>query len=192
MKTIGELREERLRAHINQASVAAMMGTTQSAVSRAERDGNPTQDFLQRYENSLRSIITGDTGISNSAAAQPLLGQAPTDNPGLSHDSTLEIVTLRLIISQLVERYDIADMYVFGSVARGEARPDSDVDLLYRLKPGASHSMMTMQRLTDDLESMTGRKVSLTSYDSLLRNAQRSRASQRFLEYIAKDMIKVA
>lgn len=192
MKTIGELREERLQAHISQASVAAMMRTTQSAVSRAERDGNPTQDFLQRYENSLSRIIAGDTGTGHDAAVQPLPDQRRAGNPSTSHDSTLEIVTLRLIISQLVERYDIADMYVFGSVARGEARPDSDVDLLYRLKPGASHSMMTMQRLADDLESMTGRKVSLTSYDSLLRNAQRSRASQRFLEHIAKDMIKVA
>jgi predicted nucleotidyltransferase len=30
---------------------------------------------------------------------------------------------------------------VFGSVAKGEARPDSDLDLLVDFEPGASHSV---------------------------------------------------
>lgn len=32
-------------------------------------------------------------------------------------------------------RYGATNVQVFGSVARGEARPDSDVDLLVRFKP---------------------------------------------------------
>lgn len=181
MKTIDELRDERLRARISQGNVARLMGTTQSALSRAEREGNPTQDFLQRYERALDDLIA-------ETAQSPV---HPEISPG-GHESALEITTLKLIIAKIAAQYGISEMYVFGSVARGEARPDSDVDLLYRFKPGIPYSATTLQNLTDDLESMLGRKVSLTSYATVLRNAQRSRASKRFLDHISLDMIKVA
>ncbi|KAA8816532.1 helix-turn-helix domain-containing protein [Bifidobacterium callitrichos] len=188
MKSITELRTERVLAHISQSDVAASMGTTQSAVSRTEREGNPTQDFLQRYEIALRNLTAADTGISESPASA-----SPTPEPTPeSSSSPIEIALIRAIVAGIAKRYGIADMYVFGSTARGDARADSDVDLLYRLESGASHSMMTMQRLTAELESAIGRTVSLTSYDSLLRSAQRSQASRRFLEHISRDMIKVA
>lgn len=184
MKSIAELRAERVLAHISQSDVAASMGTTQSAVSRAEREGNPTQDFLQRYEIALRNLTAADTGISESPASA-----SPTPE---SSSSPIEIALIRAIVAKIAKQYGIADMYVFGSTARGDAHADSDVDLLYRLEPGASHSMMTMQRLTAELESAICRTVSLTSYDSLLRSAQRSQASRRFLEHISRNMIKVA
>ena len=40
-------------------------------------------------------------------------------------------------LRELCERYGIASLEVFGSVARGDAGPDSDIDLLLSLKPGA-------------------------------------------------------
>lgn len=36
----------------------------------------------------------------------------------------------------LAARYGVCDIRVFGSVARGEERPDSDVDLLIAVEPG--------------------------------------------------------
>ncbi|MGI8647122.1 MAG: nucleotidyltransferase family protein [Mycobacteriales bacterium] len=39
-------------------------------------------------------------------------------------------------LAAVCERYGIAELAVFGSAARGEARSGSDVDLLYTLKPG--------------------------------------------------------
>ena len=39
-------------------------------------------------------------------------------------------------LRELCERYGIASLEVFGSVARGDAGPDSDIDLLFSLKPG--------------------------------------------------------
>ena len=40
-------------------------------------------------------------------------------------------------LAELCRRYGIARLEVFGSVARGEQRPDSDVDLLYTLEGDA-------------------------------------------------------
>ncbi|KAB7788813.1 nucleotidyltransferase family protein [Bifidobacterium cebidarum] len=94
-------------------------------------------------------------------------------------------------LASIVKQYGVAELYVFGSVARDEALPDSDVDLLYRLKPGATLGMLSRQQLIDDLQHLFGREVSLLSYDSLIRHAQKSRASRMFLEHITPDLIRI-
>ena len=50
-------------------------------------------------------------------------------------------------------------MRVFGSVARGQDRPDSDVDLLADLPAGMS--LFGLARLQADLESILGTRVDL-------------------------------
>src|SRR4051812_20899252 len=45
---------------------------------------------------------------------------------------------------------------VFGSVARGEAKPDSDVDLLYELKPGQVMGYFGLERLAEALGDVFG------------------------------------
>jgi hypothetical protein len=47
-----------------------------------------------------------------------------------------EIKALGLRLAELCQKYGIAELSVFGSAARGDARPDSDVDLLYVRVPG--------------------------------------------------------
>jgi predicted nucleotidyltransferase len=48
---------------------------------------------------------------------------------------------------------------VFGSVARGEDRPDSDVDLLADLPPGLS--LFGLGRVEANLEAILGSRVDL-------------------------------
>jgi predicted nucleotidyltransferase len=69
-------------------------------------------------------------------------------------------------IAEVCERYGVEDLAVFGSVARGEATSDSDVDLMYRLKPGFRLGF-TLNRLEDELATVFGRKVDLVSKRSL-------------------------
>jgi predicted nucleotidyltransferase len=54
---------------------------------------------------------------------------------------------------------------VFGSVARGEDRPDSDVDLLADMP--ATMSLIGLGRATEDLERILEAKVDLVPADSL-------------------------
>ena len=57
---------------------------------------------------------------------------------------------------------------MFGSVARGTAREDSDFDLLYVLVPGR-HLGFTINRLEDELSDLFGRSVDLVSRSALHR-----------------------
>lgn len=59
----------------------------------------------------------------------------------------------------LETRDDVRLAYVFGSVARGRARPASDVDVavLFAGEPAPA----TLDRLAEDLEEAVGRRVDL-------------------------------
>lgn len=74
----------------------------------------------------------------------------------------------RARLAEVCERYGVAELAVFGSVARGEARPDSDLDLLYVLAPGR-HLGFSINRLEDDLAELFGRPVDLVSKAALHR-----------------------
>ena len=65
-------------------------------------------------------------------------------------------------LGEVCERYGVAELAVFGSVARGDARPDSDIDLLYVLAPGR-HLGFSINRLEDELSEIFGRPVDLVS-----------------------------
>ena len=71
-------------------------------------------------------------------------------------------------LHELCERYEIASLEVFGSVARGDAGPDSDIDLLLSLKPGA-HLRWEIEDLTEGLSEILGRRVDLVSRRAIHR-----------------------
>lgn len=60
-------------------------------------------------------------------------------------------------ISRVLARYDVREAYLFGSFARGEQAPDSDIDL--RLACGATMTFGTLYELSLELEKELGRKV---------------------------------
>ena len=74
----------------------------------------------------------------------------------------------RTKLSEVCDRYGITELSVFGSVARGEDRPDSDIDLLYVLAPGR-HLGFSINRLEDELAELFGRPVDLVSKAALHR-----------------------
>ena len=198
MSIIEELRQQRSRLGLSQTHVAATMGTTQSALSRAERGGNPTQDFLQRYSDALQALASATDGAAknstdttNTDTTNATAATDKTDNHR-TNASMVEIATMKFIIGSIVRKYGLSEVYVYGSTARGDADADSDIDLLYRAESGNHLSMMRREALQHELEGAFNRAVSLTSLDSLQRNAQRSRASRRFYLHIQPDMIRVA
>jgi predicted nucleotidyltransferase len=62
-------------------------------------------------------------------------------------------------------RYGVRDIRVFGSVARGEAGPDSDLDLLVDYTPG--HGGFAFVEFCDAVEKLLGRRVDVVTERSL-------------------------
>lgn len=62
-------------------------------------------------------------------------------------------------------RFGIVDLALFGSVARNEAGPDSDVDLLVTLGPDGD--LFDLTNLSFALEERLGAKVDLTTPKAL-------------------------
>ena len=77
---------------------------------------------------------------------------------------TLDVDRLRL--DALCRRCGIARLDVFGSVARGEDGPGSDVDLLYELAQGRALGW-EIEDLSQDLADLFGRPVDLVSRKAL-------------------------
>lgn len=67
----------------------------------------------------------------------------------------------REAIIRVAEKHGATQERLIGSVARGEARPDSGVDLLVTWSPGSS--LLDQAALMLELESMLGRKVDIAS-----------------------------
>lgn len=65
-------------------------------------------------------------------------------------------------LREACQRYGIVRLEVFGSSARGTAGPDSDIDLLYTLAPGARLGW-EIEDSALELEAVLGRPVDLVS-----------------------------
>lgn len=63
--------------------------------------------------------------------------------------------------------FHVRSLAVFGSVVRGEAGPESDIDILVEFEPGARVGLFTFARLQRFLQEMLGRKVDLATSNAL-------------------------
>lgn len=64
-------------------------------------------------------------------------------------------------LDELCRRWKISRLCLFGSQARGDAGPDSDVDLLVEYAPDAAWSLLDVARLHDEMAELFGRPVDL-------------------------------
>ncbi len=73
---------------------------------------------------------------------------------------SVDFEAVRPQLEELCRRYKVAELWVFGSVARGDDRPSSDVDILYVSRPDAQHGW-EFYRIQEELEELLGRRVDL-------------------------------
>ena len=67
----------------------------------------------------------------------------------------------RADIQRIAAEYGARNVRVFGSVARGDAGPASDVDVLVEFEPG--RSLLDLIGLAQDLEDLLGCRVDVVS-----------------------------
>ena len=66
-------------------------------------------------------------------------------------------------IAAFCDRWQIAELSLFGSALRDDFRPDSDIDFLVAFAPEADWSLLDHVRMQQELEQILGREVDLVS-----------------------------
>ena len=84
------------------------------------------------------------------------------------------------LIRTLAKAHGAVSVELFGSAARGEDRPDSDIDVMVELEEG--RSLLDLIGLGDDLEAALGRKV-----DTVSKSAMKPRVLAR----ASKDAVRI-
>jgi predicted nucleotidyltransferase len=81
-------------------------------------------------------------------------------------------MTLETVLARRAELLEVAQrrgaraVWIFGSVARGDASPDSDIDFLVEFEPG--RSLLDQVHLIDELGSLLGTRVDVVAKGGLL------------------------
>jgi predicted nucleotidyltransferase len=64
-------------------------------------------------------------------------------------------------IGEICRRYRVKELSLFGSAARGELRPESDVDFLVDFLPDARPGLLGLSAMARELSGLVGRRVDL-------------------------------
>jgi uncharacterized protein len=142
------LRRARAGARLSQAELAARAGVTQSVISA--------------YESGHRQPALATLAALIEAAGYELVvdvRRQPRRLGRLSGPVGRRVRRRRRDLVAAAAAHGVTNLRVFGSVARGQDRPDSDVDLLADLPPGMG--LLGLGRVRAELEAILGSPVDL-------------------------------
>ena len=75
-------------------------------------------------------------------------------------------------LRDVCRQYGVKRLSLYGSLARGEGRQDSDVDLLVEFDERATPSLGVLVRLEDELSNLSNRPVHLATASILRKPVQ--------------------
>lgn len=143
------VREARQRRDMSQRDLARVAGVPQSTVANVESNRQqPSVAMLERLLDAAGFRL--EPRLVNTVRPGELLERH------------------REGVARLLARYPIARAWVFGSVARGDDRPGSDLDLLIEPTPAASFTDYV--GLEDDLAELLACPVDVITTGELESN----------------------
>jgi predicted nucleotidyltransferase len=86
-------------------------------------------------------------------------------------------------IAEFCRKWKIVRLEVFGSAARGEMRPDSDIDFMATFAPEAPWGLWEFVDMRDELREIVGRNADLVETGAI-RNPYRLRSIERDLTQV--------
>lgn len=140
------------------------------ALVDAIRGGNSREREIARKELKMRF----------SSAEEATSNQLVNDQDKLVIGGSL--VVSRTALKKLAQRYHIRRLALFGSAARGQLNPDSDIDLLAEFENGKAPSLGGMVKINDDFVTLFGGRKVNVSTPAILKNPYRQRAIERDIE----------
>lgn len=102
--------------------------------------------------------------------------------------SPMEILSLdsiKFLLLPIIKKYKINSLSVFGSYARKEAKPTSDVDIL--IDGGNYRGLVEYMTMIDEMKQVLGRDVDVVTQESL--NNSRTKADELFKTNIEREKL---
>ena len=161
------LRKARRRTGLSQVELAMRAGVTQSVISA--------------YESGHRQPAIPALAALVDAAGYELVmdvRRQPRRLGRLSGPVGRRVRRRRHDLIAAAAAHGVRNLRVFGRVARGEDRPDSDVDLLADLPPDLG--LFELGRVEAELEAILGSRVDLIPADDLKLGTR---------ERVARDLV---
>ena len=125
------------------------------------RSGRDIQDVLADSKGSYLAVNSDDISLPGGLAPVP-----------------------RFVLAELARRFHIKQLALFGSAARGELTPSSDIDLLVEFEQGEAPSLGGMTVINNAFSSLFGgRKVDIAT-PAILNNPYRRREIEKDLELL--------
>ena len=188
VSTLGKIvRAERKRRGQTLADTAKLAGLGVRFLSEFER-GKETAEIGKIM--SVLSVLgleilvqthDTETSIHELDTVADLKGEYRVNELDMTALAEVTALTSQQAISELITHYHINYLALFGSAARQEIQPSSDIDLLIDFEKGKAPSLSTMVRIKDAFsELFSGRKVDIATR-SILNNPFRRRQIEKDL-----------
>lgn len=153
------IRQARLDAYLSQVDLAARAGTSQSALARYETGAAlPTLPTLERLLAACGKRLEIQTPPARHR------GPASSVRSQLGPQAD-KLRRQRRRLLNAAEKHGVGHIRAFGSIARGEATAESDVDLLVDLKPG--HTLLDLAAFRREAGEILDLPVDVATADML-------------------------
>lgn len=96
-------------------------------------------------------------------------------------DKVYTIDEIKEIVVPIAKTHEVGKIYLFGSYARGEATPESDIDL--RIEKGKLKGLFALGALYADLEDALSKKLDLLTTGSLDKKFLKQISGEEVLLY---------
>jgi len=150
------------------ADAAALLGTVrrEAGLTQAElaRRAKTSQAMVARYETGAASPTVRTLARLLRAAGRELVlaGPARADHPIMQGSMAALLHEHRKEILAAAAAVGASNVRIFGSVARGDETPDSDVDLLVDY-PAEERGLFPLLKLAGEVEAIVGRPVDVAA-----------------------------
>ena len=124
--------------------------------------------IIRLFQRAMEQYDVNTSRLMRYAARK---GKKEEVNEVLEQINTNRIATIKAIC-QVLSTAPVIRAWVFGSFARMEERPDSDIDLLVKLDNTAHMGLFAFSDLVSRLEIAAGRSVDLIPEESLKQYAR--------------------
>ena len=102
-----------------------------------------------------------------------------------SESDVLSLDVIRMLLLPVINKYEIGNLCVFGSYARGDAKSSSDVDIM--IDSGNYNGLFEYMNMIEEMKAALGKKVDLVTRKSLENSYLES--DRYFLKNIDKDKV---